>query len=71
MAKFTILLSCDDDDYQLQLAQVDAWFAANADHIQSKSDDEGCGCCVNIWEVECDEALMASLPASSWSPRVG
>jgi hypothetical protein len=52
MAKYTIILACDDPGFRAELDQIDAWFATNANLLAAKSENEGCGCCVHIWRVE-------------------
>jgi hypothetical protein len=55
-----------------QQAAVDAWLARWRDRLDFCSDNEGCGCCVDIYRVECGSEALADLPpdvtcASEWS----
>jgi hypothetical protein len=67
MAKYTIILACDDPGFRAELDQIDAWFATNANLLAAKSENEGCGCCVHIWRVECEPGLIQTLPSHIWS----
>jgi hypothetical protein len=55
-----------------QEALVNGWFERWADQIASVSDNRGCGCCVDIWEVDAPAEAISELPGemlaqSEWS----
>jgi hypothetical protein len=45
-----------------QLRVMDDWFERWAAFITFRSDDQGCGCCVHIWDVEATNEALAALP---------
>ena len=56
----TIITNPDDPT---ELTTVDTWFTKFADQISFISENQGCGCCVNIWKVEATDDALAALPA--------
>ena len=69
MKNITVTTATDEPETVEHAAQ---WFATWAADISYKSDDKGCGCCVDIWDVTCSDAAAAALPgelfcASEWS----
>ena len=44
------------------VASFDAWLQRWRSDVQI-SDDEGCGCCVHIWEIDGPQEAMRELPA--------
>ena len=72
MARITVLLEAGNEENEKELKTFDAWTAAHADQISFIGENEGCGCCVHIWNIECDEAIISLLPHhflmdSEWS----
>jgi hypothetical protein len=65
MPKVTIVVDVAE---VAQVEAVDAWFAKWQAVLTDVSDNEGCGCCVNIWEVEGPMEALLTLPEQvvSW-----
>jgi hypothetical protein len=49
-------------------AAVTAWFERWRSELVFVSDDQGCGCCVHIWDVDGPADAIAALPVSVRSP---
>lgn len=47
-----------------EVTASEAWFAKWTPSLTFKSENQGCGCCVNIWDVEGTEEALAALPPS-------
>ena len=60
MPRATIIVSVDNPD---EIRAVDDWFARWRDGLSHLSENERCGCCVNIWNVEGPPEAIAELPA--------
>jgi len=59
MPRATLIVVVDEP------AEVDAmasWFVRWAAQISYRSENLGCGCCVDIWEVEASAQAIAELP---------
>ena len=56
----TIVVSTDRPG---EATAVEAWFAKWAARLTHRSDDQGCGCCVHVWDVEGPAEAVAELPA--------
>jgi hypothetical protein len=61
MARVTI---CFDATDEVAAAAYRAWLAVSRPDLTSVSDDEGCGCCVHVFEVVGTPEAMAAIPAS-------
>lgn len=59
MARITIIV---DVNIPEEIRAVEEWFARWRGSLTSVSEDEGCGCCVNIWNVEGPPEAIAALP---------
>jgi hypothetical protein len=60
--KISILLSVDDENYAADTSFLNRWLEKNRDVISYNSGNTGCGCCVDMWEIECDEAAAHEIP---------
>jgi hypothetical protein len=60
-ARATIVV---DKHVPAQSALVEAWLAAWAGRLAFKSENYGCGCCVDAWDVEGPPAAIAEIPAA-------
>ena len=65
----TIIASADRLD---ELAAADAWFARWGRELTYRSEDRGCGCCIEMWDVEGPSEAIEALPSqlravSEWS----
>ena len=47
-----------------ELAAVEAWLARWAGQLTHQSDDQGCGCCVSIWDIDAPAMALDELPES-------
>jgi hypothetical protein len=59
MAKASILVDVHEG---LEVEAVEAWFARWRDQLTFESGNLGCGCCVDIWEVEGPEEAISDIP---------
>jgi hypothetical protein len=41
---------------------ADRWLKDNQHYLTYRSEDEGCGCCVHIWNVEGPADVIRTLP---------
>lgn len=55
--KYQLIIAVNDPKEDQAL--IEDWLKRNEDII---SDNEGCGCCVDIFEFECEEELVRDLP---------
>ena len=49
-------------DNEREVMAVNAWFQRWGPRIQC-ADNQGCGCCVDIWDVRAPAQALAELPA--------
>ena len=61
MPRATIIV---DLTHPEELAAADKWFTKWAPSLTYRSENQGCGCCVNIWDVEGPDEALAALPSS-------
>lgn len=59
MAKATIVIAVENPD---EVQAVTAWFGRWKSRFKVVSEDYGCGCCVNIWDVEGPAEAFGELP---------
>jgi hypothetical protein len=59
MRQATICVEVDDDE---ECRIVEAWLNRWSAKIRC-SDNQGCGCCVDIWQVEAPQEALNELPA--------
>ena len=64
MAKATVSVTIDNER---DILAVNAWFRRWGTRIQC-SDNQGCGCCVDIWRVEAPAEALAELPTGMVAP---
>jgi hypothetical protein len=66
---------CVEVDSAEEVALVERWFDQWRARLTHCSENSGCGCCVNIWDVDAPEEAVAALPpnvlaSTAWSePR--
>lgn len=58
MAKAQIIVAVDQPD---EVAAVAMWFVRWRGRL-AVSENAGCGCCVNIWDVDGPAEALAELP---------
>jgi hypothetical protein len=46
-----------------EVTACEQWFAKWVSALTYRSDNQGCRCCVNIWEVEGPDEALAALPS--------
>ena len=58
-------------DFPEERATVEAWFTQYANEIAFIGENEGCGCCVNIWKVDATVSALSVLPSQvrSYEPE--
>ena len=61
MPRATIIV---DVAHPEEIAASEEWFTKWAPSLTYRSDNQGCGCCVNIWDVEEADDAIAALPSS-------
>ncbi|WP_440224217.1 hypothetical protein ACQQ2N_03120 [Dokdonella sp. MW10] len=59
MPRATIVVAVDEPG---EIEAAERWLARWSTAITYQSDNQGCGCCVDIWEVEASAEAMAELP---------
>jgi len=59
MPRATLIVAIDEPE---EVESIDAWFVRWAAQISHRSENHGCGCCVDIWEVEASAEAVAELP---------
>ena len=57
----TIVVAVEDAN---EVAAVETWFARWGSQLHTRSEDLGCGCCVQMWNVDAPPAAVAELPAA-------
>ena len=65
MATATVIVTIDNER---EVAAVSAWLRRWGPRIRC-ADNEGCGCCVDIWNVEAPVEALLELPREMVSPR--
>jgi hypothetical protein len=55
----TIIVAADAPD---EREAAEAWFAKWSSQLQYRSENTGCGCCVDIWDVEGPDEVIAEIP---------
>ena len=63
---------CVNVTHDEERAAVDAWFEHWDERLTFVSENEGCGCCMDIWNVEGPEEAIREIPryaraASDWA----
>ena len=56
---------CVDVNRENEGAAVDAWFDRWRSRLATVSGDQGCGCCVNIWNVDGPEEAISEIPEAA------
>jgi hypothetical protein len=56
---------CIDVGEPEEVHRVDEWFSQWRSALSHVSDNEGCGCCVNMWYVEGPDEAIDQLPADA------
>jgi hypothetical protein len=69
MPRATVIV---DVTHHEDVVASEAWFARWASALSYTSEDEGCGCCVHIWNVEGPAEALAAIPSkikgeSTWA----
>jgi len=65
----TIIVSKDNSD---EAATVASWFERWRSQLTFVSENQGCGCCIDMWDIDGPAAAIAQLPetvsaASAWA----
>ena len=55
---------CVDVNHEDERASVEAWFARWRERLLFVSENEGCGCCVDMWSVDGPAEAMSELPSN-------
>lgn len=69
LSRATLIATADDPDSRVA---VRVWLETHQDALRFVSDNLGCGCCVDLWDIEGDAAVLASIPghllaSSAWA----
>jgi hypothetical protein len=51
-----------DDPEKVKTAEE--WLSANSDRLDYISENRGCGCCVDLYDLEGPAEVIATLPSS-------
>ena len=62
MSRATIVIALDQPE---EVAAGNLWFATWKEKLSYLSENSGCGCCVDIYEVEGPDEAIAAIP-SKW-----
>ena len=65
MATATVIVTIDNER---EVAAVSAWLRRWGPRVRCV-DNEGCGCCVDIWNVEAPAEALRELPREMVSPH--
>jgi hypothetical protein len=63
MAYASIIVARDDIE---QVLLTDLWFTRWAPRLSYISQNEGCGCCVDIWKIEGPQDAFDDLPKETY-----
>ena len=66
MPEFTI---CAVSDNPGERALLEAWILRWRETLESLSENQGCGCCVDIYQVQGSEQAMNEVPAEMLAAR--
>ena len=61
MPRAELIIAVDRPD---EVATAEAWFLRWRPELTRVSDNQGCGCCVDIFTVEGSETAIAALPGA-------
>jgi hypothetical protein len=64
MPRATIVVCVDESG---EAASVEAWFKRWGDKLSHRSGNHGCGCCVDVWEIEGPAEAIAELPPATYA----
>ena len=59
MARATLIVEVDKPE---EVAAMEAWFTRWQARLTHQSDNLGCGCCVDIWQIEAPQEAIDELP---------
>jgi hypothetical protein len=62
IARATIIVDVDAPE---EVAQAEAWLTKWRPHLQYVSEQQGCGCCIYMWDVEGSDEAISEIPPSS------
>jgi len=63
MTKATIIVAVDDP---AEVASVEAWFSCWRERLVHVSENHGCGCCVDVWQVEGLAEAIGEIPPQAF-----
>jgi hypothetical protein len=61
MPRATLTIKTDDP---AEVAASGAWFERWSSSLTRRSDNYGCGCCVDIYDVEASQEAIDSIPVA-------
>ena len=69
ISRATLIATADDPESRVASRN---WLEKHQDALTFVSDNLGCGCCVDIWNVEGNAGVVASIPtdllaSSAWA----
>ena len=64
MARATVSVTIDNER---EVRAVNAWLNRWGTRLKL-SDNQGCGCCVDIWDIQAPAAALAELPPAMCRP---
>lgn len=64
MPRATIIVAVDE---LKEVEAMESWFARWSKRLAHKSENHGCGCCVDIWEVDAPAEAIAELPPECYA----
>jgi len=60
MPRVQIIVEVDKPN---EVEAMESWFARWSSRLAHQPENQGCGCCVDIWEIEAPAEAIAELPA--------
>lgn len=60
--EISIFVFVEEETYEDDINLVNEWLERNKDKIREYESGGGCGCCVILWELECDESIIHEIP---------
>jgi len=69
ISRATLVATADEPESRIAAFQ---WITEHRNSLQFVSENLGCGCCVDIWNIEGNSELLAQVPAkllgsSAWA----
>lgn len=64
MPRATIVVAIDDPS---EFAAMEDWFSRWGPKLMHRSENYGCGCCTDIWEIDAPAEAILELPPKTYA----